>query len=657
MKRKLILMITMVALTFNLVACTSKKDDTGTASITDAKTIQMKSIEDEVLGEVDTFIELGDNIFVNGSGATASGNKVKISKGGTYSLSGTLNNGQVIVDSDEKVYLVLNGVNITCSNSSAINVVNAKKTIIALAESTENTLSDGENYVFEDSSTDEPNAALFSKDDLTIIGTGSLTVNGNYKNGITSKDDLVVQSGNISVKAVEDGLRGRDSITVKNGDITINAGGDGVKSNNDENLEKGYIWILDGKLNITSGEDGIQAETQALISNGDITITTAGGSKNSSDTRNETLGNWGPPDKDMGSMGEKPDKNMNDLKEPPDRNIDAVMENPEANNAETTTDEVSAKGLKASTKIIIDNGNINIDSLDDSIHSNDELYINNGKLNLASGDDGIHSDKTLEINGGDIDITKSYEGIESETITINAGNIKVLASDDGINAAGGNDGSSVNGRPGQNNFASSGNGSINISGGYIVVDASGDGIDSNGNINMKDGVLLVNGPTNGGNGALDYDGTFEITGGTLVAAGSIGMAQTPSDSSTINSVGITLTSQSAGTLIHIEEEDGEEVITFAPTKVYQSVVVASSKLKKDSNYNVFVGGKATGTVKDGLYSDGSYSEGEKAITFSVSGTVTNASVSGVSNGGNNGMGPGGDRGPKGNGEIPSDSFR
>jgi hypothetical protein len=517
----------------------------------------------------------GDSISLDGGGATVEGNRITITSAGTYSISGRLDDGQIIVDTQDKetVVLALNGADITCNTGAPVYVRNAGKTVISLADGTENTVADGVSYVLEDAESDEPNAAIFSKDDLTINGAGSLVVNAAYNNGIASKDDLKVTGGSITVTAVNDGVKGKDSIAVKDGTITINAGGDGMQSTNDGDVEKGYIALEGGTLNITAGLDGIQAETRLLVSGGDITIRSGGGSANGSSSDN-----WG-------GQGQG-----------------------DTSNASSDTD--SAKGLKAGLDVTVTGGTISVDSADDAIHSNDSLTIDGGHILLASGDDGIHADATVQINGGDLSITKSYEGIESAIITVNEGNVRVIAADDGFNTAGGNDGSSINGRPGQNQFSASSNYHLYINGGYIFIDATGDGIDSNGPVDMTGGVVLVNGPTENMNGALDYTGAFNISGGFLVAVGSSGMAQAPSASSTQYSMLVNFTSvQTAGTMVHLEAEDGEDVLTFAPTKAYQSVVFSSPDLENGVSYVVYTGGNATGTAVDGLYSGGTYTAG------------------------------------------------
>jgi hypothetical protein len=230
-------------------------------------------------------------------------------------------------------------------------------------------------------------------------------------------------------------------------------------------------------------------------------------------------------------------------------------------------------------------------------------------------------------------------------VTINDGTIHIVSSDDGINVAGGNDGSSLGGRPGQNSFASSGSYHLYINGGYIAIDAGGDGLDSNGSVTMTQGVVLVNGPTNNGNGALDYMGTFDITGGFLIAVGSSGMAEAPGASSTQYSILYNFESQQAvGAVVHVETQDGQEVLTFAPSKTYQSVVLSSPALENGSTYVLYTGGSATGTATDGLYTDGTYTAGTQVASLTISSMVTTAGTAGGGPGG-----PGGRTRPPGGG--------
>jgi hypothetical protein len=545
----------------------------------------------------------GDSITFEGNGVTVDGSIVTITAAGTYSISGTLNDGQIIVDTEdeETVYLVLDGADITYSTSAPLFVSNAEKTVITLADGSENFVTDGASYVFEDTESDEPNATVFSKDDLTINGTGSLIVNANYNNGIASKDDLKITGGTITVNAVNDGIKGRDSIAVLDGIITVNAGGDGLQSNNDGDPEQGYVSIEGGTLSITAGLDGIQAETSLSVSGGEITIITGGGSVVSS-----SGGGWG---------GRGMEGNPNKTAE-------------------------SVKGLKAGVDLTITDGVIQIDSLDDAIHSDNSITINGGELLLASGDDGIRSDAALTINGGNLNIAQCYEGLESVVITINDGTIHLTASDDGINASSGNSGAATGAQPmqrrGPGGFES-GDNYLYINGGYIAIDANGDGIDANGSIDMTAGMVIVNGPTSNGNGPVDYLGTFNVSGGYLVAVGSSGMAEAPSTTSTQYSAMYNFASpQAAGTMIHIETESGQDVLTFVPTKEYQSVLLSSPELENGSTYIVYSGGSSTGTATDSLYADGTYTAGTEVSRFTITSIVTGEGT---------GMGGFGRRGP------------
>lgn len=542
-----------------------------------------------------TYIALTGTPVVTGAGAAVTGNKVMVLSGGVFVFSGKLDDGQIIVDSQTKgtVRLVFNGMELHSKDSAPVYVKNADKTIITLADGTQNLVSDGQNYVYA-SSEDKPNAAIYSEDDLTINGTGSLTVKANFNNGIMGKDDLKVTGGNIAIQAVDDALVGRDMLLIKEGTFTIQAGGDGIKSTNDTDSAKGYIAIEGGTFDIRSGSDAVQAESSMLITGGNFTVITGGGS---------------------GSAPAKVPADPRQVGRP------GAAPAPATTTTQTATDSKSSKGLKAKADIAISGGTFTIDSADDAIHSNNSIAITNGDITISSGDDGIHADASIEIAGGKINITKSYEGVESKVITFTGGETRLVASDDGVNVGGGADGSSVGGRPGQNSFSAAGSAALHIRGGYLEVDAMGDGLDANGAIYMSDGTVFVNGPTSSGNGALDYDATFEITGGLLVAAGSSGMAQAPATQSTQYSIGMTYSSaQAAGTPVSVKDSKGSELVTFTPKRQYQFVVISSPQLKKDATYTL-------------------YSGGTKVVSFPVSSVVTWLSEAGVTTGPARGMGP------------------
>lgn len=540
---------------------------------------------------------------------------VTISSSGEYVITGKITDGQIIIDvpdDDTKVVtLILNGVDITCSTSSPIYVKNADKVVLSLVEGTVNNFKDGSSYIYEDVENKEPNACIFSKDDLAISGNGTLNVYGNFNNGIVSKDDLTITGGNINVTATNNGIKGKDSIAIKNGNITVNAGADGFKSDNADEEGKGFILIDGGNFEVTSGEDAFQAETCMEINSGIFKVTTGEGASTTSWDNGNDWGRLG-----FGMMGNQ-----------------------------TQTDTASIKAFKAGCDITINNGVLEIDSEDDAIHANVSVQINGGNIDIASGDDGVHADDTLVINGGDINITKCYEGIEATNITMNDGDVHVISADDGFNAAGGNDESSMGGRPGMN-FFSEGTGSLVINGGYVYINASGDGLDANGTFDMTDGYVIVDGPSNSGNGAFDYDKSCNFTGGFILAVGASGMAQMPSEA-TINCVMIGIGSTiSKGTLVNICDTEGNTIITFEGAKSYDNIVLCTSDLKMGETYFVNVGGNVTGTSVDGIYT-GIYSGGTETLSFTISETLStagNATGGMGGHGGPGGMFPGGNMG-------------
>jgi hypothetical protein len=589
-------------------------------AVEDISAIDMTSL---VTQDLNAEINLeGGSIQVTGSGVTVEGTSATINAAGVYSLSGTLDDGQIVIDTEDEgtVELILNNANITNTSGAPIFVSSADTVVILLADGSSNIVTDGNSYIFADAETDEPDAAIFSKSDLLISGSGSLTVNANYKNGIASKDSLTIEDGVITVNAAADGVRGKDSVTILDGTLTIVSGSDGIQSTNDSDEEKGNVTISGGTINITAGLDGIQAETDLLISGGNITVVTGGGSANGSTQQGQ--------------------------------------DNPGGNRGQTaaavdSTAVESMKALKAGENLTISGGSITIDSADDALHSNNNLNIDGGELTISSGDDGAHADTSLTINNGSITINKSYEGIESAAITLNGGTILVTASDDGINVAGGNDGSSMGGRPGQNNFSDSGDYMLTINGGYIVLNAGGDGLDSNGTISMNGGVVLVNGPTNNGNGPVDYMGSFNISGGFLVAVGSSGMAQaTSSDSSQYAVLYNYDSTHSAGTLVSILDSSGQSILTFAPSKDYQSVLFSSADLQNGQTYTLTSGGSASGTAQNGLYENAIVSGANQVTSFTISSIVTSLGTASNMMGGGGGGGRGGPGGGDGGGMQP-----
>ena len=555
---------------------------------------------------------------ISGKGANTDGSVVTITDEGVYVVSGELSNGRLVVDAGKKkdIRIILNGAKITCDDNAPLYIKQADKVIITLDENSENVLTDGASYL-NDEDDSNVDGALFSRSDLTINGSGKLTVNANYKHGIVCKDDLVIAGGDYNLTAKSGGVYGKDSLRIKNGNFEINAGSNGIKSTNSDENEKGYIYIKDGNFNITSETDGIESVDSLVIDGGEFNLKTGGGSSNASvkqnGERNENWGRWGekppedkmqvpdgnmmPPDNggQMGTpdnIGQKPNINDKQNNIQTEQVSNKTNDNSSDTNNATETESSSAKGLKADKDIVFNGGKYTVDSSDDSIHSNGNILINNGEANLKSGDDGIHTDENLDITNGKITIEQSYEGVEGVNINITGGEVKINSSDDGINAGGGSD-TGMDDRMGRDNFSqSSSEYLLTISGGKIIINANGDGLDSNGNLIVEGGEIYINGPTNDGNGALDYGDEADawITGGTIVACGSSGMAENfGEDKSKQNSVLHNFDSKiSGGTEVKVTDSNGNIILSYTPEKDYQSVVFSSPNLK-NGTYTITAG--------------------------------------------------------------------
>ncbi|MDO5292397.1 MAG: carbohydrate-binding domain-containing protein [bacterium] len=525
-------------------------------------------------------ITLSDSgIEYSGSNAKVSGQTITITSAGVYYVTGSIKDGQIIVEAtkNDLVHIVLDNASITSSTGAAIYAKQSDKLVITLAEGSTNTLTDGTSYSYSDTE-NAPNACLYSADDISINGTGTLNVTGNYKDGIATKNDLKIVSGIINVTAADDGIRGKDSIAVKDGTITVTAGSDGLKSTNTTEDDKGYLLLEAGTFTITAGNDAIQAEKSLCVKGGTYTLTTNNGSTNAQKTHEEMM---------SGGMNGGFGNRNNQASQTTEATI--APETTASSTTETTT-STSYKAMKAGNDIYVTGGTFTIDSCDDAIHSNNTVTIDDGTFKIKAGDDAIHADADLTINNGTIAIDASYEGLEASNITINDGTITVVASDDGINAGGGTDSSQGNSAFGGDPFANTGDYSINFNGGTVTVTSEGDGIDSNGSIYQKGGTIYVNGTTNGGNGSLDYDTSYEISGGTLIAAGSTGMAQTTSDTSSQASIFVQYTDvKNANTPITLKDSSGKTVITYAPTTNYQCVVLSSTDIKTNETYSLYSG--------------------------------------------------------------------
>ena len=663
MNKKLMLLLTAVAIVVSLSGCTNSAEDseektkTAVATASEINVSEMFTDSDKEVGydeENSTKIELNKNTATsNSDDVSIDGTTVTIKNEGTYILSGDLENGKIVVDSEktDKLQIVLNGANISCKGSAPIYVKQADKVFLTLANETTNTLTSTGEY---ETSEDNVDAAIFSKDDLTLNGTGILTVKSESGHGIVSKDDLVVTSGTYSINAASHGLSANDSIRIADGKFNITSGKDGLHSENTDDTKLGYIYVADGEFNITAGYDALDASSAIQADGGTFDVTTGGGSAKAASKRGgapegeKPSGErpkmpsrdgekpTGEPPTDM-QNGEKPTGNPpsgRENEEPPAKpDVESSQQNSTSESGNTTNENTSnksentnttentiteestnsMKGLKAETNLVLNGGTYNIDSCDDSIHSNKDITITDGTYSIKSGDDAIHAEETTKITNGNINVTKSYEGIEGLDIELKGGKITIVADDDGINAAGGNDDSGTvepfENKGGMNEAT---NGSITISGGTIDINASGDGIDANGNLTVTGGTTYVSGSENGGNSALDYSGEAKITGGTFVAVGMSEMSQNFGDESTQGVIMINKdNTQKKGAKISLKDSNGEELVSYTSKKSFNSVLVSCKGIEKGSSYTMSIGDEDSAVQMSSLV----YSEGTKSRTM------------------------------------------
>lgn len=618
----------------------------GVSNTSEASDVSNKLNPNDIFGDKDKEIGYSEDSCVTvhladsasaceGGGVSIEGDVITITDEGIYLLSGSLSNGQIVVDADsKKVRLVLDGVSINCNTSAALYVKQADKVFVTLADNSINQLSNKEDFVaIDDNSID---SVIFSKDDLTL--NGKLEVNAAFGHGIVSKDDLRITSGTYQVTAAEHALEGKDRVAILDGTFTLTAGKDGIHSDNSDDETKGDVFVQDGTFTIEAEGDGIDASHILQIEDGDFDVTIGGGSANAAVSEKKengqkpSQGEFSPgengdfqggrgrgfkrerPDgerpngeKPNGEQpnGERPGGEQPDGELPGGEQPDGAQQGDTSGNmvtlsasvsGETTADTeqtVSMKGLKSGNGMFLNGGTFTIDSADDTIHSNGTVQVDGGAYTLSSGDDGVHADEALLVNDGEISVNKSYEGLEGMTITMNGGTVSIVARDDGMNAAGGADQSGFGGDMSRDTFGASEDCWIEMNGGNLTIDASGDGIDSNGVLTINGGEIYVSGPEDNGNAPLDFETKAVVNGGTLIAAGSSGMAENFDSSSAQCSMLVQLDTTCTGGELTLTDASGEQLASFTTDKSYNSVYISCAGLQKGETYTLTAEGTST----------------------------------------------------------------
>lgn len=576
------------------------------------------------------------SVTLSGTSASSSSDSVEISDStititeeGTYLISGTLSDGMIIVNAPDtaKVRLIFEGVKINSETSAPLYILEADKVFLTLAEESENTLSNSGTYTaIDDSNID---SVIYSKQDLTLNGTGTLTISSPGGHGIVSNDDLAITDGTYNITAASHGLKANDSIRITgDSQLTVTTGKDGIHAENDEDTSLGFVYISDGTIAVEAEGDGISAGSYMQIAAGTFQIQAGGGNENgtkeSSDSWGEFRGGGGPgggspAGKGQGGGGQTSSRtggrsesgeagsseivslaqssvsveNLSTESSSTENSDPAEDSSTDASQSTEEESSTSMKGIKAAGDLLISGGSFTIDSADDSIHSNSSITIKDGVFEIASGDDAVHADENLTVTAGTMNISESYEGLEALHLEIQGGNITLTASDDGLNAAGGTDSSGTQGGRdgmfgGGGPGSSSSDGTILISGGTLHITASGDGIDANGSLEITGGYTVVAGPTQGDTSTLDYDTTAQITGGTFIGTGASGMAQTFSDAQQ-GVISVSVGEQSAGTQVTLTDSSGNAIIEVTPELSFSVIILSSPEIASGESYTLSVG--------------------------------------------------------------------
>ncbi|WP_279791478.1 carbohydrate-binding domain-containing protein [Rothia dentocariosa] len=461
-------------------------------------------------------------------GVTVEDGTLTITKAGTYKLSGEYQ-GQIKVETadSDAVRLVLDNANITNSSGAALNVVNADEVILYSASGTTNTISDGADYTA--TGEDDPDAVVYSKADLTIAGEGTLKVNGNHEDGIHTSDGLVIASGTLEVNAANTGIKGKDYVDILGGTINVTAQQDGIKSTNDTDEGQGWTRLSNGTVTVNAGDDGFKASRVVEISGGSLTV------------------------------------------EQSDEGIEAQYINVSGGDVNVTSED---DGMNASLKT---SDSESTDSSANTSDTADQQQNNQQQGSLPGGQQNGASNQQQQGTGQPPAMSGTSQDGTSQNGTTGTGQQGM-------------------GQPPQGGMPGGGGGTfevidaaINVSGGNITVNAEGDGIDSNGVTTLSGGTLIVNGPSQGGNAALDTNGDLLLNGATVLSGSTADMFEAPSTNSTSGYLKLTNSSGfEQGSTVQVADSSGKVVANYKVTKSnVQLVLVSSSSIVKGQSYTVY----------------------------------------------------------------------
>lgn len=512
-----------------------------------------------------------DAVEINGSTVT-------IKDEGTYILSGNLDDGMIIVDSDkeDKTQLVLNGVNIHSKSSAPIYVLQSDKVFITLAEGSNNSLSNGGSFTaIDDNNID---AVIFSKEDLTLNGAGTLTISSPAGHGIVSKDELALTGGSYDITSGSHGLSGKDGVGIAGGTFHITSGKDGIHGENDEDSSLGYVYLKDGVIDITSEDDGISAVSRLQVDGGTINIAATDDAFHADDTLAVNAGTINISESYEGLEGLYVEINGGTI---------ALVAEDDGINAAGGTDS-SGFGGKGANDMFGGRG------------ANKWFGGRGGGRTGGKqrGQEGEESGEMPQMNGekpqlpeGMPELPEGMQGAVPEGMPEMPEGTQGAAPE-GMSELPEDMQGKIPGNMQGGMFGDSGSGSITITGGDIYVKASGDGIDANGSLTISGGNVTICGPNHGDTATLDYDTTGVITGGTFIGSGARGMAQTFSDSAQ-GVVTAHVGSVAAGTQITLADKSGNIMLSCSPELDCSVVIFSSPELMKGETYSIGVAGNNT----------------------------------------------------------------